>query len=170
MPSVKTRLERLEKATVAEVRCVWLYVGWGGRGCPRDAGDGVHRVFVPEVPAALPPGLMVVLRHPDRDGAEVSAEAAHWALRQLALSPRPRALVAAARILVLVTAGGSAPPPEAAAADVAPPGAAVEPLPAAERPPPTAEGPARPAVEEPPPPAAAPPPPAPPQWPEWLPR
>jgi hypothetical protein len=76
MPSVKTRLERLEKLTVAEIRCVWLYAGWGGRGCPTDAGGGVHRVFVPEVPAALPPGLMAVLRHSDQEGAEVSAEAA----------------------------------------------------------------------------------------------
>jgi len=159
MRDVKTRLERLEKVTVAEVRCVWLYVGWDGRGCPRDAGDGVHRVFVPTLPPALPPALFVVLRHPDREGAEVSAEVADWALKRLALSPRQRALSAAARILVLVTAGDSEPPPEAAAADVAPPEAAVEPLPAAERPPPTAEGPL-------PPPAT--PPPA--EWPEWLPR
>jgi len=163
MPSVKTRLERLERARTTDVRCVWLYAGWGRRRSTTDAGDGVSRVFVPEVPAALPPGLMVVLRHPDRDGAEVSAEAAHWALRQLALGPRPRALVAAARILVLVTAGGSGPPPEAEAAGAALPGAAAGPPPVAEEPPP-------PAVEEPPPPAVSSPPPAPPPWPEWLPR
>ena len=149
MPSVKTRLERLERARTTDVRCVWLYAGWGRRRSTTDAGDGVSRVFVPEVPAALPPGLMVVLRHPDRDGAEVSAEAAHWALRQLALGPRPRALVAAARILVLVTAGASGPSLGAAAAGAAPPEIEVE---------------SPPAVEEPPPPAAAPP------WQEWLPR
>jgi hypothetical protein len=159
MPSVQTRLERLEKANSAEVRCVWLYVGWGRRGCPTDAGDGVYRAFVPDLPAALPQGLLVVLRHSDRDGAEVSAEAAHWVLTQLALSPRQRALIARAKILVLITAGGPEPPPAAAAADVAPPEAEVEPLPAAERPPPTAAGPS---------PPPAPPPPV--EWPEWLPR
>jgi hypothetical protein len=112
----------------------------------------VHRVFVPTLPPALPPGLLVVLRHPDRAGAEVSAAAAAWALKQLTLSPRQRALVAAARVLVLVTAGDSE-PPEAEA----------EPPPAAEEPPP-------PAVAEPPPPAVSSLPPAPPQWPDWLPR
>src|SRR5512135_569440 len=136
MPSVKTRLERLEKANSAEVRCVWLYVGWDRRRSLTDAGDGVYRAFVPDLPAALPQGLFVVLRHPDREGAEVSAEAAHWALKQLALGPRQRALIAQAKILVLITAGGAEPPPEAAAADVAPPEAEVEPLPTAERPPP----------------------------------
>ena len=165
MPSVKTRLERLEKLTVAEIRCVWLYAGWGGRGCPTDAGGGVHRVFIPEVPAALPPGLMAVLRHSDRDGAEVGAEVARWALKQLALGPRQRDLTARARILVLVTAGGFGPPPEAEAE-----AAGAAPLEAAAGPPPAAEGPSPPAVEEPPPPAVSPPPPAPPQWPEWLPR
>ena len=162
MPSVKTRLERLEQARSAEIRCVWLYAGWGRRRSTTDAGDGVYRVFVPEVPPALPPGLMVVLRHPDRDGVEVSAATAAWALKQLALGPGPRFLTTRARILVLVTAGGPAPPPEAAAADVAPPAAEVEPPPAAERPPPTAEGPLPPAATSP---AAAAPP-----WPEWLPR
>src|SRR6266511_2321288 len=78
MPSVQTRLERLEKATVAEVRCVWLYVGWGGRPGVAGAGDGVSRVFVPVRPEALAPGLMAILRHPG--GAEVSAAAAAWAL------------------------------------------------------------------------------------------
>ncbi|MBV8269329.1 MAG: hypothetical protein JO252_23650, partial [Planctomycetaceae bacterium] len=117
---------------------------------------------VPALPPALPPGLLVVLRHPDRDGAEVSAEAVDWVLKQLALSPRQRSLIAQAKILVLVTAGDSEPPPEAAA-DVAPPEAAAGPSPVAEEPSP-------PAVEGPPPPPAAPPPPAPPQWPEWLPR
>ena len=169
MPSVRTRLERLEKARTTAVRCVWLYAGWGCREGTTDVSDGVYRVFVPEVPAALPPGLMAILRHPDRDGAEVSAEAANWALKQLALGPRQRALTTQARILVLVTAGDSEPPPAAAAAAVAPPEAAVEPLPAAEGPPPTVAGPLPPAVEGPPPPAVSPPPPAPP-WPEWLPR
>jgi len=169
MPGIRTRLERLERRTAA-IGCAWLYAGWSGRPGIEEAGAGVYRVFVPTLPPALPRGLLAVLRYPDRDGAEVSMAAAAWALEQLALGPRQRALVAAAQVLVLITAGGPAPPPAAAAADVAPPGAAVEPLPAAERSPPTAEGPARPAVEEPPPPAAAPPPPAPPQWPEWLPR
>jgi hypothetical protein len=146
MRDVRTRLERLERVTVAEVRCVWLYVGRDGYGCPRDAGDGVHRVFVPEVPAALPPGLLVVLRHPDREGAEVGAAAAAWALKQLALGPRPRALVAAARILVLVTAGDPEPPPGDDGAAL--PGAAAGPPPAAEGPLPPPET----------------------QWPEWLPR
>ncbi|MBV8381138.1 MAG: hypothetical protein JOZ63_00945, partial [Planctomycetaceae bacterium] len=50
------------------------------------------------------------------DGAEVSMAAAAWALEQLALGPRQRALVAAAQVLVLITAGGPAPPPAAAAA------------------------------------------------------
>jgi hypothetical protein len=149
MPSVQTRLERLEKATVAEVRCVWLYVGWGRRRSTTDAGDGVYRLFVPDVPAALPGGLLAVLRHPDRGGAEVSAAAAAWALTPLALSPHQRALIAQARILVLITASGSEPPPAAEAAGVALPGAAAGSPPAAARPPP---------------PAAAP------QWPEWLPR
>ena len=148
MPSVKTRLERLEKVTVAEVRGVWLYVGWDGYGCPRDAGGGVYRVFVPTLPPALPPGLMVVLRHPDRDGAEVSAAAAAWVLKQLALGPRQRDLIARARILVLVTVDGSDPPPGATAAGAAPPETAVESPPAAEAPPP---------------PVAS-------EWPEWLPR
>jgi hypothetical protein len=150
MPSVQTRLERLEKARSADIRCVWLYVGWGRRGCPTDGGDGVSRVFVPVRPAALTPGLLVVLRHPDPVGAEVSAAAAAWVLTQLALGPRQRFLTARARILVLVTAGGSEPPPETEADDAAPPGAAAGPPPAAERPPP-------PSV-------------VPPQWPEWLPR
>ena len=155
MPSVQTRLERLEKARSADIRCVWLYVGWGRRGCPTDGGDGVSRVFVPDVPAALPQGLLAVLRHPDRDGAEVSAEAAAWALRQLALSPRQRALTTRARILVLVTAGGPGPPPEAEADDATPPGAEAESPPAAESPPPpAAEG-------------SLPPPET--RWPEWLP-
>jgi hypothetical protein len=148
MPSVQTRLERLEKATVVEVRCVWLYVGWGGRGSSTDAGDGVYRLLIPEAPAELPQGLLVVLRHPDPVGAEVSAEAANWALEQLALSPRQRALVARARSLVLITAGGSGPPP--AADGEALPGAEAGSPPAAEGPPP--------------------PPVVPPQWPEWLPR
>jgi hypothetical protein len=155
MPSVQTRLERLEKATVAEVRCVWLYVGWGGRRGVAGAGDGVSRVFVPVRPEALAPGLMALLRHPG--GAEVGAAAAAWALTQPALSPPQRALIARARILVLVTAGGPGPPPAAEAAGAAPPGAAAGPPPVAEGPPPpTAEGPLPPA--------------APPQWPEWLPR
>jgi hypothetical protein len=151
MPGIQTRLERLERAT-AEVRCVWLYAGWNGRPGVEGAGDGVYRVFVPTLPPALPPGLMAILRHPG--GAEVSAAAANWALKQLAPSPRQRALSAAARILVLVTAGGPGPPPEAAAAGAALPGAAAEPPPAAEGslPPPAM-----------PPPAAM-------QWPEWLPR
>ncbi len=148
MPGIQTRLERLERAT-AEVRCVWLYVGWSGRPGVEGADDGVYRVFVPTLPPALPPGLMVVLRHPDRGGAEVSAAAAHWALKQLALSPRQRALSATARSLVLVTARDSESPPTAAAAGA---------------------GPLTSAVEGPPPPAAASPPPVPPQWPEWLPR
>ena len=84
MPGIPTRLERLERAT-AEIRCVWLYVGWSGRPGVEGAGDGVYRVFVPALPSALPPGLMVVLRHPG--GAEVSAAAAAWALAQLALRP-----------------------------------------------------------------------------------
>lgn len=152
MPSVRTRLERLERARTTDVRCVWLYAGWGRRRSTTDAGDGVSRVFVPTLPPALPPGLMVVLRHPDRDGAEVGAATAAWALKQLALGPRPRALVAAAKVLVLVTAGGPGPPP-------GDDGAA---LPEAEAgPPPAAEGPL-------PPPAT--PPPAATQWPEWLPR
>jgi hypothetical protein len=146
MPGIPTRLERLERAT-AEVRCVWLYVGRGGRPGVAGAGDGVSRVFVPALPLALPPGLLAVLRHPG--GAEVSAAAAAWALAQLALSPRQRALSGAARSLVLITARDSESPPAAAAAGAAPPGAA-------DGPPPAAEGP--------PPPAAAP------QWPEWLPR
>jgi hypothetical protein len=158
MPGIPTRLERLERAT-AEVRCVWLYVGWGGRPGVEGAGDGVYRVFVPTLPPALPPGLLVVLRHPG--GAEVSAAAAAWALKQLALGPRQRALIGAAKILVLITAGGSGPPP--ADDGAAPPEAAAGP-------PPAAEGPVPPAVEGPPPPAASSPPPAPPQWPEWLPR
>jgi hypothetical protein len=148
MPSVKTRLERLERARTTDVRCVWLYAGWGRRGGTTDAGDGVYRVFVPEVPAALPPGLLAVLRHPDRDGAEVGAATAAWALKQLALGPRPRALVAAAKILVLVTAGGSAPPPGDDGAAL--PGAEAGPPPVAEQPPPAAHPPA--------------------EWPEWLPR
>ena len=160
MPSVKTRLERLEQARSAEIRCVWLYAGWGRRRSTTDAGDGVYRVFVPEVPPALPPGLMVVLRHPDRDGVEVSAATAAWALKQLALSPRPRALSVAAKILVLVTAGGSGPPPEAEAAGAAPPEVAAGPSPAAEQLPP-------PAAERPLPPPATP---LPAEWPEWLPR
>ncbi|MBV8077975.1 MAG: hypothetical protein JO284_16330 [Planctomycetaceae bacterium] len=161
MPGIRTRLERLERRTAA-IGCAWLYAGWSGRPGIEEAGAGVYRVFVPALPPALPPGLLAVLRYPDRGGAEVSAPAAAWALEQLALGPRQRALVAAAKVLVLITAGGPAPPPAAAAADVAPPGAEVEPLPAAERPPPTAEGPLPPPAT--PPPAAAPP------WPEWLPR
>ncbi|MBV8558590.1 MAG: hypothetical protein JO116_23860 [Planctomycetaceae bacterium] len=126
----------------------------------------MHRVFIPEVPAALPAGLMAVLRHSDRDGAEVGAEVARWALKQLAMGPRQRDLTARARILVLVTAGGPAPPPGDDGA--APPGAEAGP-------PPAAEGPVPPAVEEPHPPAAegpVPPPATPPpaEWPEWLPR
>ncbi|MBV8611168.1 MAG: hypothetical protein JO034_27375 [Singulisphaera sp.] len=100
-------------------------------------------MFVP----TLPPGLLAVLRYPDRGGAEVSTTAAAWALEQLALSPRQRALSAAARVLVLITAGGSAPPPEGDGEAL--PGAEAGSLPAAEEPP-------LPAV--------------PPQWPEWLPR
>jgi len=151
MPGIRTRLERLERAT-AEVRCVWLYAGWKDREGIIAAGDGVSRVFVPTLPPALPPGLMAILRHPG--GAEVSAAAAAWALAPLALSPRQRALIAAARSLVLITAGGSEPPPEAAAAGVATPEAEAGPPPAA--------------AGSLPPPAA--PPPAPPPWPEWLPR
>jgi len=162
MPSVKTRLERLEAARGVSVRCVWLYVGWKDQGGFTAGGDaGVYRVFVPVQPAALAPGLLVVLRHPDPVGAEVSAAAAAWVLKQLALGPGPRFLTTRARILVLVTAGGPGPPP--GADDAAPPGAAAGPPPIAEEPPPLA-------VEEPPPPAVSSPPPAPPQWPEWLPR
>jgi hypothetical protein len=145
MPGIRTRLERLERAT-AEVRCVWLYVGWGGRPGVAGAGAGVSRVFVPVRPAALAPGLLAILRHPG--GAEVSAAETAWALTQLALRPRQRALSAAARSLVLITAGDPGPPLAAAAAGAAPPGAAAGPPPAAEGPPP---------------PAAM-------QWPEWLPR
>ena len=161
MSSIKTRLERLE-ARVAEARCVWLYAGWKHRGGTTAAGDGVYRLFVPALPPALPPGLMVILRHPDPGGAEVGAAVAHRALKQLALSPFQRALIARARILVLVTAGGSGPPPEAEAGGAAPPEAAAGP-------PPVAEGPPPPAAEGPLPPPATPPPVAPP-WPEWLPR
>jgi hypothetical protein len=158
MPGIPTRLERLERAT-SEVRCVWLYAGWKDRKGIIAAGDGVSRVFVPTLPPALPPGLMAVLRHPG--GAEVSAAAAAWALTQLALSPRQRALSGAARILVLITAGGSEPPPEDDG----------EALPGAEAgSPPAAAGPLPSAIEEPPPLAASSPSPAPPQWPEWLPR
>jgi len=164
MPSVKTRLERLEAARGVSVRCVWLYVGWKDQGGVTAGGDaGVYRVFVPVRPAALAPGLLVVLRHPDPVGAEVGAAAAAWVLKQLALGPGPRSLTTRARILVLVTAGGPGPPPEAEAAGAAPPGAEAGP-------PPVAEGPVSPAVEEPPPPAVSSPPPVPPQWPEWLPR
>jgi hypothetical protein len=146
MLGIPTRLERLERATAA-VRCVWLYAGWKDREGITAAGDGVYRVFVPTLPPALPPGLLAVLRHPDRDGAEVSAALAAWALKQLALSPRQRALSAAARSLVLITAGGSEPPPAAAGAALH--GAAAGSPPAAERPPPPATAP---------------------RWPEWLPR
>ena len=159
MPGIPTRLERLERAT-AEVRCVWLYAGRGGRPGIEGAGDGVYRVFVPTRPPALPPGLLVVLRHPG--GAEVSAAAAAWALAQLAPRPRQRALSAVARILVLVTARDSESPPEVEAAGEALPGAEAGPPPAAERPPP-------PAAEGSSPPPATPPPAAMP-WPEWLPR
>jgi hypothetical protein len=149
MPGIRTRLEQLERRT-AEIRCIWLYAGWKDREGITAAGAGVYRGFVPDVPAALAPGLMAILRHPG--GAEVSAATAAWALAQLALSPRQRALSAAARILVLVTAGGSEPLPETAADGAAPPGAAAEP-------PPAAAGPL-------PPPAT----PLPAEWPEWLPR
>ena len=159
MPGIQARLERLERATVA-VRCVWLYVGWGGRPGVAGAGDGVSRVFVPVRPATLAPGLMAILRHPG--GAEVGAAAAAWTLAQLALGRRQRALSGAARILVLITADGSEPPPAAAAAGMAPPEAEAGPPPAAERPPPPA------AERSLPPPAT--PPPAAMQWPEWLPR
>ena len=104
MSSLRTRLERLE-ARVAEVHCVWMDAGWKDRGGLSAAGDGVSRVFVPVQPEALAPGLLAVLRHPDRDGAEVSAAAAAWAL---ALSPRQRTLFARARSFVLITAGGPA--------------------------------------------------------------
>ena len=158
MPSVLTRLERLEKARTMDVRCVWLYAGWKDHGgFSAGSDDGVYRVFVPVRPEALAPGLLVVLRHPDPVGAEVSAEAAHWALMQLALSPHQRALSAAARILVLVTAGGSAPPPAAEAAAATLPGAEAGS-------PPAAEGPSLPAAEGSSPPAA------PTQWPKWLPQ
>jgi hypothetical protein len=148
MSGLRTRLERLE-ARVAEVRCVWLYVGWKDRKGLTAAGDGVSRVFVPVRPEALAPGLLVVLRHPDPVGAEVSAEAAHWVLKQLALSRHQRSLSAAARRLVLVTARDSESPPAAAAAGAAPP---------------EAEAGSPPAAAGPPPPAAAT------RWPEWLPR
>jgi hypothetical protein len=154
MSGLRTRLERLE-ARVAGARCIWLYAGWKHRGGLTAAGDGVSRVFVPALPPALPPGLLVILRHPDPGGAEVGAAVAAWALAQLALGPFQRALIARARILVLVTAGGSGPPPGDEADDAAPPGAAAGPPPAAEGPPP---------------PAAASPLPVPPRWPEWLPR
>ena len=151
MPSVLTRLERLEKARTMDVRCVWLYAGWKDHGGFSAGGDdGVYRVFVPVRPEALAPGLLAVLRHPDPIGAEVSAAAATWALTQLALSPHQRALVAQARIVVLMTAGGSAPPPAAEADGATPPGAEAESPPAV-------------AATPPPSPAAAP------QWPEWLP-
>jgi len=113
MYGLKARLERLERAT-AEVRCVWLYVGWGGRPGVAGAGDGVDRVFVPTLPAVLP----AVLRYPDRGGAEVSATAA-WALEQLALSPRQRALSAAARS-TRRWRGCSGEPPRQAAPDGTP--------------------------------------------------
>lgn len=160
MPGIRTRLERLERMTAA-IGCVWLYAGRGGRPGIEEAGAGVYRVFVPTLPPALPPGLLAVLRYPDRDGAEVSMAAAAWALEQLALGPRQRALVAAAKVLVLITAGGSGPPPGDDGA--APPGAEAGSPPAAEEPPP-------PAAAGPLPPPAASPPPVPPPWPEWLPR
>ena len=86
MPGIPTRLERLERRTAA-IGCVWLYAGWSGRPGVEEAGAGAYRVFVPTLPPALPPGLLAVLRYPDRGGAEVSATAAAWALEQLALSP-----------------------------------------------------------------------------------
>ena len=159
MPGIPTRLERLERAT-AEVRCVWLYVGRGGRPGVEGAGDGVYRVFVPTLPPALPPGLMVVLRHPG--GAEVERGGGGVGAGAAGAGPRQRALCGAARSLVLITAGGSEPPPAAAAAGVALPGAAAGPPPAAEGPPPPA------AAGSLPPPAT--PPPAAMPWPEWLPR
>ena len=60
--------------------CTW---GWSGRPGVEGAGDGVYRVFVPTLPPALP--LLAILRHPG--GAEVSAAAAAWALKPLALGP-----------------------------------------------------------------------------------
>jgi len=165
MSGLRTRLERLE-ARVAGARCVWLYAGWKHRGGTTAAGDGVYRLFVPALPSALPPGLLVVLRHPDRDGAEVGAAVAHWALKQLALSPFQRALIARARILVLVTAGASEPPPEDEADDAALPGAEADgtaPPGAVAGSPPAAKGPPPPAAEGPLPPPET-------RWPEWLPR
>jgi hypothetical protein len=129
-PGIRTRLERLERAT-AGVRCVRLYVGWSGRPGVAGAGDGVSRVFVPVRPETLAPGLMALLRHPG--GAEVGAAAAARALTQLARGPRRRALTVRARILVLITAGASGPPPAAAADGAAPPGAAAGSPPAADQ-------------------------------------
>ena len=65
MPGIPTRLERLERAT-AEIRCVWLYVGWSGRPGIEGAGDGVYRVFVPTLPPALPPGQQTPQPRPRR--------------------------------------------------------------------------------------------------------
>ncbi|MBV8229486.1 MAG: hypothetical protein JO329_05840, partial [Planctomycetaceae bacterium] len=130
MPGIRTRLERLERMTAA-IGCAWLYAGWSGRPGIEVAGVGVYRVFVPTLPPALPRGLLAVLRYPDRDGAEVSMAAAAWALEQLALGPRQRALVAAAKILVLITAGGPAPPPGDDGAAL--PGAEAGPPPVAEQ-------------------------------------
>ena len=48
----------------------------------------MYRVFVPVRPEVVAPGLLVVLRHPDPVGAEVSAgDGGGWARAQLALGP-----------------------------------------------------------------------------------
>ena len=149
MPGIPTRLERLERAT-AEVRCVWLYVGRGGRPGVEAAGDGVSRVFVPALPPALPPGLFVVLRHPG--GAEVERGGGRLGAGSAGAGPPPAGPVRRGadprprhrrRRRILARGRGHR---------RAPPGAEAGSPPTAERPLP--------------PPAT--PPPA--EWPEWLPR
>ncbi len=121
MPNVKARLKRLEAEGSGVVRACWLYVGWSPARI-HTSGVGVYRLFLPHQ-GNLPPGCLVLLRHPDPAGATVSAAAAAWVLGQLRPNLRQNALIQAAQILVLVTAGALALDPDtpSAAEPEAPP-------------------------------------------------
>ena len=103
--SPRARLERLEAGRAPDLAAVWIHCGYPDAAEVHDSGGGVYHLGVADRPEAIPPGLLVILRHGARPEDAVRPELAAEVLELLAFTPRQRGLVARAACVVLVTDG-----------------------------------------------------------------
>jgi hypothetical protein len=104
---IKTQIERLmERITPPGDMTIWCYVGYGdGPEFRRVPGPhNVYHIFIPDRPAELPQGLMVLIE-PDRRPADDDpvVPLLTYALVMEAASPRQRRMLRSARSVVVLT-------------------------------------------------------------------